>query len=86
MIHLENAEREKCEKLSEVSPNTICTQEKEQGNVECNVSHCIWAHCILSIFHLFFYVGPPKEDIFFDHLLWSIFQSTGTYILQITII
>ena len=23
---------------------------------------------------VFFYVGPPKEDIFFDHLLWSVFQ------------
>ena len=34
----------------------------------------------------FFYVGPSKEDIFSDHLLWSIFQSTGTYILQITIL
>ena len=22
----------------------------------------------------FFYVGPRKESIFFDHLLWSIFQ------------
>ena len=22
----------------------------------------------------FFNVGPPKEDIFFDHLLWSIFH------------
>ena len=32
----------------------------------------------------FFNVGPPQEDIFFDHLLQSIFQSTG-YILQITI-
>ena len=40
MIYLENAEREKCEKLSEVSANTICTQEKgpEAGEVECNVS------------------------------------------------
>ena len=26
---------------------------------------------------IFFYVGPPKEDIFFEHLLWSIFQSTS---------
>ena len=35
----------------------------------------------------FFYVGSPKEDIFFDHLLWSIFQSKGTHIfLQITIL
>ena len=25
--------------------------------------------------YLFFNVGPPKEDIFLDHLLWSIFQS-----------
>ena len=25
-------------------------------------------------FFLLLYVGPPKEDIFFDHLLWSIFQ------------
>ena len=24
----------------------------------------------------FFYVGPPGEDIFFDHHLWSIFQSS----------
>ena len=23
----------------------------------------------------FFIAGPPKEDIFLDHLLWSIFQS-----------
>ena len=23
-----------------------------------------------------FYVGPLKEDIFFDHLLWGIFQSS----------
>ena len=23
----------------------------------------------------FFNVGPPKEDIFFDHFLWSIFHS-----------
>ena len=28
---------------------------------------------------IFFYVGPPKEDIFSDHLLWSIFQSMGKY-------
>ena len=34
---------------------------------------------------LIFFVGPLKEDIFFDHLLWSIFQSTDTY-LQITIL
>ena len=27
----------------------------------------------------FFCVGLPKEDYFFDHLLWSIFQSTGTF-------
>ena len=26
----------------------------------------------------FFNVGPLKENIFFDHLLWSIFQSMGT--------
>ena len=25
--------------------------------------------------NIFFYIGPPKEDIFLDHLLWSIFQS-----------
>ena len=32
----------------------------------------------------FSYVGPPKEDIFPDHLLWSIFQSVShIYILQI---
>ena len=24
---------------------------------------------------IFFNVGPPKEDIFFDHLLWSVFRS-----------
>ena len=33
----------------------------------------------------FFYVGPPKEYIFFDPIyVWSIFQSS-THILQITI-
>ena len=37
---------------------------------------------IKSIF--FFDVGPPKEDIFLDHLLWSIFQ-LSLHILQITI-
>ena len=39
MIHLENAEREKCEKMSEVSANSICAQEKGPaiGDVECNV-------------------------------------------------
>ena len=26
-------------------------------------------------FYIFFYYGPPKKDIFFDQLLWSIFQS-----------
>ena len=25
--------------------------------------------------NIFFNVGPPQEDICFDHLLWSIFQS-----------
>ena len=29
-----------------------------------------------SFYVTFFYVGPPKEDFFFDHLLWSIFQSS----------
>ena len=29
----------------------------------------------------FFNVGPPKEDIFSDHFLWSIFQS---YLTQLT--
>ena len=27
-------------------------------------------------FFFFLNVGPPKEDIFSDHLLWSVFQST----------
>jgi hypothetical protein len=41
VIHLENAERDKCEKLSEVSANTICTQEKgpDVGDIECNVNY-----------------------------------------------
>ena len=40
----------------------------------------------LSFLSLFFLnVGPSKEDIFFDHLLWSIFQSS-LHILQITIL
>ena len=28
----------------------------------------------------FFNVGPPKEDIFSDHFLWSIFQSYLTHL------
>ena len=31
----------------------------------------------------FFYVGSPKESIFFDHHLWSIFQSS-LHTLQVT--
>ena len=41
----------------------------------------------LSHWTIFFFcnVGPPKEDIFSDHLLWSIFQSVlHNYILQIS--
>ena len=30
---------------------------------------------LLLLLFYFFNVGPPKEDIFSDHLLWSIFQS-----------
>ena len=36
-MHLEPAPREKCEEVSEVSPHTICTQEKSERS-ECNVS------------------------------------------------
>ena len=38
VVHLEPAPREKCEEVSEVSPHTICTQEKSERS-ECNVSH-----------------------------------------------
>ena len=42
VVHLEPAPREKCEEESEVSPHTICTQEKsadsEPGTGECVVS------------------------------------------------
>ena len=31
---------------------------------------------IFFYFFIFFYVGPPKEDIFLGHLLCPIFQST----------
>ena len=31
---------------------------------------------------VFFYVGPPKEDIFSDHLLWSIFHLYSTHIFH----
>ena len=31
--------------------------------------------CKINIKKDFFNVGPPKEDIFLDHLLWSIFHS-----------
>ena len=34
----------------------------------------------------FFYVGPPKEDIFPGHLLSPIFQSSYTLQLQISIL
>ena len=37
VVHLEPAPREKCEEVSEVSPHTICTQEKSERS-ECNVS------------------------------------------------
>ena len=33
---------------------------------------------------VFFYVGSPKEAIFFDHHQWSIFQSSLQITLQIT--
>ena len=32
----------------------------------------------------FFNVGPPKEDLFLDHLLWSIFLLFLHIILQIS--
>jgi secreted trypsin-like serine protease len=35
VVHLEPAPREKCEEVSEVSPHTICTQEKSERS-ECN--------------------------------------------------
>ena len=41
-----------------------------------NLKH--FKHVWLTFKDLFFEnVGPPKEDIFFDHLLWSVFQSSS---------
>ena len=43
-----------------------------------------WGACSNVCNSIFFNVGSHKEDIFFDHLLWSLFQSS-LHILQITI-
>lgn len=40
VVHLEPAPREKCEEVSEVSPHTICTQEKAADS-ETGVGECV---------------------------------------------
>ena len=57
--------------------------EKQRG-----LSHRFWYRlrtCLVTCLFLFFLnVGPPKEDIFLNHLLWSIFHF-NRYMLQIYI-
>ena len=52
----------------------------ETGDISILLRLCNRTHLLntshLSFF-IFFYVGPPREDIFY-HLLWSIFQSVFT--------
>ena len=62
-----------------------CWWAVKRSSLDYNTWHSFFSFpTVKPIGKIFFYVGLPKEDIFFDHLLWSIFQSMGTYILQIT--
>ncbi len=37
-VYVEATDKSKCEEVSEVSPNTICTQAKSRGLSDCVVS------------------------------------------------